>query len=284
MKLWLTVACVLGFFSGDVFTAYTSISIGTQGLNAMAASLKSIGTVLNAYYKNFNNARNKVLPTMNNIEEYVNTTYKALNDSYGATQPNMVSMMTSVEWFGKNFYYGEQQVVSAMGYDLSNQNEGLRQTMQNIMQTYSSLVSSMSYQQNAELCIEQIAAEAGVVPEQLAKFGICLQAEVDTVPTLVAPLLDIFKLVKTDLVAFNKQLKICAATSTTCINEYFSNIYMELGNINMELYMAASLLQNYQYGFNERNQACGELIRYNVQDISQNLMQKMSYCMYPPML
>lgn len=57
---------------------------------------------------------------------------------------------------------------------------------------------------------------------------------------------------------------------------------MELSNINYELYMAASLLQFYQYDAMNRNQLCGELIKQNVQDITMNLSMKFSQCMYPP--
>ncbi|KXJ68079.1 hypothetical protein RP20_CCG006026 [Aedes albopictus] len=282
MKLWLSVVCVLGFLSGGVFTMYTSISIGSQGLTSMSASLKSIGTVLTSYFKNLNSARTKIMPKIDSLSLYVNTTYKALNDSYGATQPNMVNMMSNLEWFTKQFYYGEQQVNSAIGNDLSHMNYELQQTMDQIMQNYNNLVNSYAYQQNAETCVTQIADQASSVPTQLTKFGTCLQTEVDTVPTVVAPLQQIFIDALKDLKSMNNQLKICAPTSTNCINEYFNNIYMELSNINYELYMAASLLQFYQYDAMNRNQLCGELIKQNVQDITMNLSMKFSQCMYPP--
>ncbi|EAT33482.1 AAEL014239-PA [Aedes aegypti] len=283
MKLWLTVVCVLGFLSGGVFTMYTSISIGSQGLNSISASLKSIGTVMNAFYKNLNNARNKVIPKLDSLAEYVNATYKSLNDSYGATQPSMVNVMYNLEWFSRQFYYGEQQVNSAIGNDLSHLNYELQQTMDQMMQNYNNLLNSYAYQQNSEACAVQYASVVTSVPDQLAKFGTCLQTEVDTVPTVVAPLQEILNLVKSDFVSLTKQLKICATTSTNCINEYFNNIYMEINNINMELYMASSLLQFYQYDAMYRNQLCGELVKYNVQDITMNLMQQFSQCMYPPM-
>lgn len=219
MKLWLSVVCVLGFLSGGVFTMYTSISIGSQGLTSMSASLKSIGTVLTSYYKNLNSARTKIMPKIDSLSLYVNTTYKALNDSYGATQPNMVNMMSNLEWFTKQFYYGEQQVNSAIGNDLSHMNYELQQTMDQIMQNYNNLVNSYAYQQNAETCVTQIADQASSVPTQLTKFGTCLQTEVDTVPTVVAPLQQIFIDALKDLKSMNNQLKICAPTSTNCINE-----------------------------------------------------------------
>lgn len=220
MKLWLSVVCVLGFLSGGVFTMYSSISIGSQGLNSMAASLKSIAPVMNSLYKNFNNARNKVMPTIDNLVDYVNTTYKTMNDSYGVSQSqNMGNVMMNLEWFGKQFFYGEQQVTYHLGYDLSAQNNELKDTMDQMLQYYNQLIMAYAYQQNGETCTSQLAAAAAAIPDQLAKFGTCLQTEVDTVPTLVAPLQEIFKLTKSDFISLNKQLKICASTSTNCINE-----------------------------------------------------------------
>lgn len=198
---------------------YTSISIGSQGLNSISASLKSIGTVMNAFYKNLNNARNKVIPKLDSLAEYVNATYKSLNDSYGATQPNMVNVMYNLEWFSRQFYYGEQQVNWAIGNDLSHLNYELQQTMDQMMQNYNNLLNSYAYQQNSEACAVQYASVVASVPDQLAKFGTCLQTEVDTVPTVVAPLQEILNLVKSDFVSLTKQLKICATTSTNCINE-----------------------------------------------------------------
>nr|XP_019527243.2 uncharacterized protein LOC109399260 [Aedes albopictus] len=282
MKLWLSVVCVLGFLSGGVFTMYSSISIGSQGLNSMAASLKSIAPVMNSLYKNFNNARNKVMPTIDNLVNYVNTTYKTMNDSYGVSQSqNMGNVMMNLEWFGKQFFYGEQQVTYHLGYDLSAQNNELKDTMDQMLQYYNQLIMAYAYQQNGETCTSQLAAAAAAIPDQLAKFGTCLQTEVDTVPTLVAPLQDIFKLTKSDFISLNKQLKICASTSTNCINEYFNSMTSELSNINQILYMAYSLLYSYQYTFRESNQLCGNLIKQNVQDKANDLMVQSSQCMYP---
>ncbi|XP_021696235.1 uncharacterized protein LOC110675456 [Aedes aegypti] len=284
MKLWVTVVCALAFLGGGAFTMYASISIGSEGLQAMALSLKSIEPVSTAYYKNLNNARNKVMPKIDNLIEHVNSTYAVMNDSYGATQPNMMSVLNNLDMFTRQFYYGEQQVISTIGNDLSRLQYELQQTMDQIMQSYNNLLNGFSYQQNAESCSTQFATVATSFPNQLTKFGTCLQTEVDTVPTVATALVEIFNLIKSDFTSLTKQLKICAATSSNCINEYFNGIYMELDRINMELSMATSLIHNYQYDAMERNQFCGELIKYNAQDISQNMISQFSSCIYPPMM
>ncbi|XP_062549643.1 uncharacterized protein LOC134214250 isoform X2 [Armigeres subalbatus] len=281
MKHWLTVVCVLGFLCGGVFTLYSAISIGSQGLGTMAKSLKSIESVMKTYSKNLIAAHNKFMNSIDKLGLFVNTTYKALNDSYGATQPSMENVMWNMEWFTMQFKYGEQSINSNIGYDLYRLNDGMQQTMTTIMQYFNMLVSSFAYQQNGEICTEQISTKASNVPSQLSKFGVCLLTEVETVPTIVSPVQDILDLVKSDLTSMNKQLKICAATSTSCINEYFSDIYMELSHVNMELYMAHNLLSTFQYDAMSRNELCSELIRYNVQDILQNLTTEFSQCTYP---
>ncbi|XP_062549639.1 uncharacterized protein LOC134214248 [Armigeres subalbatus] len=284
MKHWLTVVCVLGFLCGGVFTMYSAISIGSQGLGTMATSLKSIESVMKTYFKNLNAARNKILNSVDKFGLFVNTTYASLNDSYGATQPNIESFLSSVEWFSTQFTHIENSINSNIGYDLYKLNNEMQQTMTTIMQRCSnidSLVSSFAYQQNGENCTEQISTKASNVPSQVSKFGACLQTAVEIVPTVVSPVQDILDLAKSDLISLNKQLKICAATSTSCINEYFSDIHAELLNVNMELFMANNLLNSFIYDTIWRNELCGELIKHNVQDVLQNLVTEFSQCSYP---
>ncbi|XP_065082676.1 uncharacterized protein LOC135705048 [Ochlerotatus camptorhynchus] len=281
MKNWLAIVCVLGSLCGGVFTMYSAVSVGSDGLKSMATSLKSISKVVNNYYKNLNNARNKVMPAISSLQLYVNTTYTALNSSYGATQTGMQSIMSNVEWFSQQFTYADQMVSSMIGNDLNQLSYQLQETINQIMQSYSMLANSFSYQENGDDCSVQFAGVSSSIPVQLAKFGQCLQTEVDTVPTMVAPLKAILKMAKNDLISLNKQLKICAPTSTNCIDAYFMDIYGELNSINMELYLAQSLLSNYQQDAMQRNQMCGQLITSNVQDAIQNLQMQFSQCMYP---
>ncbi|XP_019527242.3 uncharacterized protein LOC109399259 [Aedes albopictus] len=282
MKLYLAVVCMLGFLSEGVFTMYASLSIGSEGLDVMAASLKSIGPIMTAHYRNLNNARNKIMPKVDGLTEYVNTTYTVLNATYGETQPNMFGVINNVDMFTRQFYYAEQMVITAIGNDLSRLNSELQQTMDQIMQSYSSLLNSLWYQANAESCTLQYTSVTTNLPNQLTKFGACLQTEVDTIPTVVPTVLEMFTLIKNDFISLIKQLKICATTSTNCINEYFNDAHSELMRINMELSLVSDFLHFYQYeAFMDRNQFCGELIKYNVQDITANIMREFGQCVYP---
>lgn len=284
MKHCLALLCVLGSLCGGVFSAYSVVSVGSDGLKSMAVSLQSVSNVVKKHYTNLNSARNKVWPTIVNMQEYVNTTYTALNNTYGASQQNVQNAMWNVEWFPKQFYYGEQMVNSMLGMDLNQLNSQMQQTIDDIMQHYIMLANSFAYQATGDQCTVQYAAAFSSVPDQLTKFGQCLQIEVDTVPTVVDPLKAMLTLVFNDLKSLNQQIKICAATSTACLAGYFEEVQSELMYINSEMYLAQNYLTNLQQDAMQRNQLCGELIRSNVQDTMSNLNGPFGNCLYPQVM
>lgn len=219
MKMFLTLFCVLSFLSGAVFTKYTSISIGKDGLGAMASSLKSIETVMGTHHKNLNNARNRIMSSINSLVVLINTTYTSMNNSYGANEPKMVEALTSLQGFSNVFSYGEAHYDYTISSDINQMSSLLQETMDLIMQSYHGLRVSYAYQQYVENCMAQFAGMGSSLPSQLAKFGTCLKTSADIVPTVVAPVQQIFNVVKNDFKTLTNQLKICASSSTNCVKQ-----------------------------------------------------------------
>nr|XP_019527199.2 uncharacterized protein LOC109399220 [Aedes albopictus] len=281
MKLCLLTFCLLGFLSGAVLTKYTSISIGKDGLGAMASSLKSIESVMGTHHKNLNNARNRIMSSINSLVVLINSTYTSMNNSYGASEPFMGDVVNNLEWINRQFVYGEEHYDYIITSDVNQLSNLLQETMDLIMQNYNGLSVSYRYQQNSETCMTQFSGMGTSLPSQLAKFGTCLKTSADIVPTMVAPVQQIFNVVKKDFQALTKQLKICASSSTSCVKQYFNDINMEMMHIMSQISVAESLLSFHLAGSKERNMLCGELIKENVQDISSNLVNEFNRCMYP---
>ncbi|XP_021696232.1 uncharacterized protein LOC110675453 [Aedes aegypti] len=141
---------------------------------------------------------------------------------------------------------------------------------------------SYSFQQNAEDCADQFSSMATSLPNQLTKFGTCLKTSVDMVPTIVAPVQEIFELVRKDFISLNKQLNICAGSSINCITQYFMTIDMELNSIMSGITMAGSMLTYHLSDSRERNSLCADLVSYNCEDLNEGLMRDFQRCIYPP--
>ncbi|XP_062549637.1 uncharacterized protein LOC134214246 [Armigeres subalbatus] len=275
MKYYLAVVCALGFFYGAVFANLEGVNVGAQGLITMSSGFRSLSPVMTAFYKSLNKALNQINSAFGRVQTLVNSTYQTLNDTYGATQPSLASVMSSMDWFGQQFHYAEQQFESGAGYDVYVLDSELQQTMDKLLQYYGLLVT----QRDQGSCTLEISNDAINLPNQLTKFGSsCLQTYVNIMPTLVNIVLEISDIMRSDFNSLTKQLKICASTSTNCINEYFSGIYNELNYINSEFYIINNLLSVYQNDLTQRDYLCGGLVKYNVQYILDDLMNRFLQC------
>ncbi|XP_062540869.1 uncharacterized protein LOC134208923 [Armigeres subalbatus] len=276
MKHLLTLTCVLGFLCGGIFADYAAINVGAQGLLTIATSLKNISPVMTAFYKNLNSALTKFTTATSKVESLVNSTYQTLNDTYGATQTNLENVFSNINNLDWQITYVLQQFSSNAGYDVYLLENQLQQTFDQLLSYYGMLSNEVNY----DTCSLEIFDDAVASPNQLVKFGTsCLQTYVDTIPTLVSPVQDILDLVKSDFKSFSKQLNICASTSTNCINAYFDNIGSELSYISNEVYVVQYLLNIFQDAAKDRDNLCGQLIKYNVQDILNGLFNQFVQCM-----
>lgn len=201
---------------------YSSVTIGRDGLNSLSTTIKSIESVMTSYFKNLNAARSKIMSSINKLQLQVNTTYKSMNDSFGTTQQNMANVMSRLNSLTQTCPYGERYYNYLIHVDLSFLNEKLVETMNRIIYNHYSHGISYSFQQNAEDCADQFSSMATSLPNQLTKFGTCLKTSVDMVPTIVAPVQEIFELVRKDFISLNKQLNICAGSSINCITQVVS--------------------------------------------------------------
>ncbi|XP_058832647.1 uncharacterized protein LOC131690716 [Topomyia yanbarensis] len=280
MNRWLALACILGSLSG-AYSFYSPITVGSNGLITIANSLKSISTVVANYYTALNTARTKIFVGLNDLLGYANITYGALNKTYGDSQPNMLSMVQSVGYLNTTVSYGDQSVTSYISQDLNQLSNSLKQGIDNIMQTYSNLQSASSYAPYAENCTIRNATQMANFATSLTKLGTCLQVESDQATALVPVVLGTIAVLKSDLIALNNQLKICNPASTKCINQYFSDIWMEWNTFQQNLYLVQTIIYSPQQFAYQRNSVCGQLTIADIQDDLYDLQNTFGACSYP---
>ncbi|XP_055534792.1 uncharacterized protein LOC129724160 [Wyeomyia smithii] len=279
MNRWLALFCMLSILGG-AYSYYTPISVGANALTTMSTNLKTISTVIANYYTAWNTARTKIFVALNDLLQYVNVTYGALNTTYGASQSMLNSFMYSVVYFNQTIAQGDNQVTNAISYDFNTLGQYLQQSIDTILQSFSSL-SSVTSNTNGDNCTLRNATQMASVPNDLLSLSNCLQVESDQVTAMVPSVLNIIGTVKSDLILLNNQLKICNPQSPSCINEYFNELYQEWSSFQMELYLLQSVIGSMQQDATDRNRFCGDLTKADVQDDIQNLMMAVSACMYP---
>ncbi|KAL1376231.1 hypothetical protein pipiens_017011 [Culex pipiens pipiens] len=285
MNRWLTVAFLVAS-AGGAFSLYSSISVGSTGLANMATNLQSLSVVMGRYYTALNTDRTLVNASLNDLGYYINVTYAAMNKTYGATQPNLVSMLSMVEYFNQTLGYGEQSVNSMISSDLSQVSSNLQQVIDSIFQSFSmSLYTMSSYDQSyvQDKCVAKNMTQMSQIPNSLGKLGPCLQQEVNTANAITPTIVATIKLLKADLIAYNNLLKICQPTSTTCLEQFFMGLSMDLSNVQSALYFVQQYVSYIQQDAYTRNRICGELVRADVQDQITNLQSAVQSCSYPPM-
>ncbi|XP_038121519.1 uncharacterized protein LOC6043350 [Culex quinquefasciatus] len=285
MNRWLTVAFLVAS-AGGAFSLYSAISVGSTGLANMATNLQSLSVVVNNYYNALNTDRTLVNASLNDFGYYLNVTYAAMNKTYGATQPNLVLLMPTISYFNQTLGYGESSVNSQISSDLSQVAMNLQQTIDSIFQSFSmSLYTMSSYDQSytEDKCVAKNMTQMSQIPNNLGKLGPCLQQEVNTANAITPTIVATIKLLKADFMAYNNLLKICQPTSTTCLEQFFSGLSMDLSNVQMALHFVQQYVNGIQQDAYTRNRICGELVRAEVQDQIMNLQSAVQSCSYPQM-
>lgn len=221
MNRWLTVVFLVASV-GSAFSMYTAVSVGSGGLARVATNLQSLSVVLRNYYNALDTGRTLVNASLTDLGSYVDVTYNALNNAYGASQMSLSGFMSSVQYFNQSLQTGEQMVNSQISTDLSQLTSTLQQVIDTIIQSYSSSLYTLSSSMNGvsmDICLERNATQMINVPNSIGKLGACLQQEVNTARAITPIIVSTINMFKNDLKSLNNQLQICQSTSSSCIDQ-----------------------------------------------------------------
>ncbi|XP_058464429.1 uncharacterized protein LOC131438429 [Malaya genurostris] len=279
MNHWLTLVCTLALLSG-AHSFYASIAVGGNGLVTLANNLKAVSTIMANYYAALNAANSPIIASLNDLLGYANTTYTALNKTYGASQPGIVNLVQLVPYLNQSVSNGEQSVNQAFASDWSSLFGSLNQIVDRVMSMYSSLLSTSSYSSKADNCTSQNATQMVNVTNAIVNAAQCLQVEANQNTALVPDILGTIALLKNDLATLNNNLLNCNVASTRCVNQYFDGIYDDWMNFQSELYTLLATIQSSQQFAQQRDQACGNFALADVQDEINNLINSFSQCAF----
>ncbi|KAL1378251.1 hypothetical protein pipiens_015710 [Culex pipiens pipiens] len=280
MNRWLAVLFLVASIQG-AFSLYSAVTVGSGGLSALSTNLQSLSIVLDNYYTALNAGKNMINAALNDLVDYVNVTYTGLINTYGTTQLSLSGILSTVQYFNQSLQNGEQLINSQISKDMSLLTSTLQQAIDKLFQTYSSSLYTLSTPMNMDICMAKNLTQMLNIPNSIGKLGNCLQQEVNAANAITPIAVSTINMLKNDLTALNGQLQICQPTSTTCINQYFMNIYSELNTVQSALGMVQQFISSAQQDAATRNRICADLVTGDIEDALQGIQGAVSSCAFP---
>ncbi|XP_053686849.1 uncharacterized protein LOC128736394 [Sabethes cyaneus] len=281
LNYWLKIVCIFGCLGGAL-SLYTPISVGAEGLVVIGRIAQQTADVLASYNNTLNSARNEIFVGLNDLLGWINITYTALNNTWGAKYPNLPGFVENLKELNNTVKYGESSVTWIFANDLGELVQALDRAIDPILQYYRMLTQEMPSTVNVEKCTLRNASQMADVPNHAFKLAHCLQMESDEITATLPAILKLISVVKLDFVSLANQLDSCHSLATTCQKQYFDQLYLEHSTGTSMLSLVVQYISSLFNDTYNRNRFCAALVQSDIQETLRNLETTYSLCAWPP--